>query len=90
MMRCAHIASKTVCSDRPFIVYGHTDGLIGAADRFEDARELWKAELARCRERGWESDALLFEWHDGAWQLCGSLYDSTPGDPAVRVGDVWP
>ena len=75
MKYVAYIAAKPVRSHYPYIVYGPTAGLLGGCHSVEEARQLWDAELARCRERGKESDALLFEWHRNHWIMCGSLYD---------------
>lgn len=87
MKHCGHIASKRVCSDSQFIIYSHTNGLVGGGDHFEEARRLWEAELAKCRERGRESDDLLFQWRHGQWMMCGSLYDTHWPDRAVLICD---
>ena len=83
MKFCGHIAVQQVCSDFPFIVYSHTHGLVGGRPRFDEALQLWESELAKSRERGRESDDLLFQWRHGHWTMCGSLYDSQWSDRAV-------
>jgi len=75
MNHCAKIASRRVCSEFDYIVFGHTTGVVGGGYTLEEAQRVWQTELAKCRERGKESDALLFQWNLGHWILCGSLYD---------------
>jgi len=69
------ISDKTVCSNSPFIVYSHTNGIVAEPPTLEEAQRIWEMEISRCAERGRESDALIFQWLQGHWFLCGDMYD---------------
>jgi hypothetical protein len=69
------ISNKTVCSNSTFIVYSHTKGILAESNTMEGAQHCWELEMARCTERGKESDALVFQWLQGHWLLCGDLYE---------------
>ncbi len=75
MKNCGLISSKLVCSERDFIVYSHTTGLLAERNRLDDAKHDWELEVAHYAERGRESDALIFEWSDDHWMMSGNLYD---------------
>lgn len=88
MNHCASIASKFICSEHEYIVYGHTAGLVGSADEFEETKRIWETELAKSRERGKESDSLLFHWTGDHWAMCGSLYDFSDHDREFRMAPL--
>lgn len=75
MNKCGSISDRTVCSERDYIIFSHTRGLLSEHEEEDSARRFFEDELAQYAERGKESDALLFRWSEGRWVLCGSLYD---------------
>jgi hypothetical protein len=83
MKNSAPISGRMVSSDAEFVVFSHTWGVLAEEGDFDRARRTWETELARHAERGRDSDALLFQWSEGHWalcgsSLCGSLYDLDP------------
>ncbi len=85
----ARIASREISSEQPYIVYSHTDGVLATGENFEEAKRFWTVALAQERERGKESDCMLFGWRDDHWALCGSLYDDLhPASFAPGLPDV--
>lgn len=86
----APIASADVGSDDVYVVYSPTKGVIGSASDRAQARQILEEQMAQCRERGRESDAMLFEWREDHWRMSGSLYDQ-PAE-SVRGGrdNAWP
>jgi hypothetical protein len=88
MKNCALIAARNVCSDKPFIVYSHTMGLLAEAPNFNEAKRFCDRQVADCRERAREPDAMLFQWQSGHWVLCAEPYDSHELSAAVPLSSL--
>jgi hypothetical protein len=78
------ISDRMVYATSPFIVYSHTKGTLAEAASLEEAQRAWAHEASCCSERGHVSDALVFQWLQGQWLLCGDLYDLECAAPGRR------